>query len=140
MRPREGEFAACAVGIAGERPPDRAGGCPKIAGTLPAARALIRCDSEHWERATHPHGGRRRGAGLCVRVMSESQRHSDKPGLDADARAFLGRQLRNYYDQLRYSNVSDALAQLLYQFETGTIEDRQRTGAPVDTAPQDRRS
>lgn len=54
--------------------------------------------------------------------MPDNQLHSEKPTLDANARALLGRQLRSYYERLRYTTVSESLAQLLYQFETGTIE------------------
>lgn len=46
-----------------------------------------------------------------------------KPGLDPNVRIILGRQLRNYYDRMRETNVSESLAQLLRQFEANTGED-----------------
>lgn len=59
--------------------------------------------------------------GLRPRVMPDNQLLSHKPALDANARALLGRQLRSYYERLRSTTVSESLAQLLYQFETGAI-------------------
>jgi hypothetical protein len=61
--------------------------------------------------------------GLRAHVMSDNPSLSHKPVLDANARALLGRQLRSYYDRLRQTTVSESLAQLLHQFETGAIED-----------------
>jgi hypothetical protein len=55
--------------------------------------------------------------------MPDNPSLSHKPLLDASARALLGRQLRGYYDRLRHTTVSESLAQLLHQFETGAIED-----------------
>jgi hypothetical protein len=58
----------------------------------------------------------------CARVMSDNSSLSHKAALDAGARALLGRQLRSYYDRLRQTTVSDSLAQLLHQFETGALD------------------
>jgi hypothetical protein len=64
--------------------------------------------------------------------MSDNPVLTHKPGLDANARTLLGRQLRSYYDRLRQTTVSDSLAELLHQFETGAIEngDKHIPGAP----------
>ena len=70
--------------------------------------------------------------GLRARVMSDNPVLTHKPGLDSNARALLGRQLRSYYDRLRQTTISDSLAELLHQFETGAIEndDKHAPGAP----------
>jgi hypothetical protein len=70
--------------------------------------------------------------GLRARVMSDNPALSHKAVLDANARALLGRQLRSYYDRLRQTTVSDSLAELLHQFETGAIEadDKHEPNAP----------
>jgi hypothetical protein len=76
--------------------------------------------------------------GLRAGVMSDNPSLtdlSDKPVLDANARAVLGRQLRSYYDRLRQTTVSDSLARLLHQFETGAIEDEDtRAQSPTPQA------
>jgi hypothetical protein len=72
--------------------------------------------------------------GLCAHIMSDNPVLSHKPGLDANARALLGRQLRGYYDRLRQTTVSDSLAELLHQFETGAIDESKKQ-AP-NAAPQ----
>jgi hypothetical protein len=64
--------------------------------------------------------------GLRARIMSDNTSLSHKPVLDANARALLGRQLRSYYDRLRQTTVSESLAELLHQFETGAIEDEDK--------------
>jgi hypothetical protein len=74
--------------------------------------------------------------GLRARVMSDNPVLSHKPGLDANARAHLGRQLRGYYDRLRQTTVSDSLAELLHQFETGAIEEGDKQ-APKAAPPAD---
>lgn len=53
-----------------------------------------------------------------------------KPGLDPNVRVILGRQLRNYYDRMRETSVSESLAQLLKQFEANTAEGSENPAEP----------
>jgi hypothetical protein len=53
----------------------------------------------------------------------------NKPALDPNARAILGRQLCNYYDRMRQTAVSDSLAQLLRQLETNDPQENGRSSA-----------
>lgn len=72
--------------------------------------------------------------GLRAWIMSDNPSLSHKPVLDSNARALLGRQLRSYYDRLRQTTVSDSLAELLHQFETGAIEDNKHAPNPAPPA------
>jgi hypothetical protein len=59
-----------------------------------------------------------------------------KPALDPNARVLLGRQLRDYYDRMRQTTVSESLAQLLHQFEISNARDEERPGpSPAGAAP-----
>jgi hypothetical protein len=51
------------------------------------------------------------------------------PALDPNARAILGRQLRNYYDRMRQTAVTDSLAQLLRQLEMSGPQENEPPGA-----------
>lgn len=66
--------------------------------------------------------------------MSEDELKLKKPALDPNARALLGRQLRDYYDRMRQMAVSDSLAQLLHQFEVGSMQDNERS-SPAQSNP-----
>jgi len=69
--------------------------------------------------------------------MPDDELPPDKPSLDPNARVILGRQLRNYYDGMRQTTVSESLAQLLQQLETGTAQGNERPGSPqAGAAPQ----
>jgi hypothetical protein len=69
--------------------------------------------------------------------MPEDELKQRKPALDPNARVLLGRQLRDYYDRMRNTAVSDSLAQLLQQFEASTTQVNERQGSPqADPAPQ----
>jgi hypothetical protein len=68
--------------------------------------------------------------------MHDDQLTPNKPGLDPAARLILGRQLRNYYESMRQSTVSESLARLLRQFESNSAQDSQQTaGEPADATP-----
>jgi len=47
-----------------------------------------------------------------------------KAALDREVRVFLGHRLRAYYDHIRQTPVSDALAHLLEQIEPNTDQER----------------
>lgn len=69
--------------------------------------------------------------------MPEDELKLKKPSLDPNARALLGRQLRDYYDRMRQMAVSESLATLLHQFEMGSMQDNERSTPPQSNpAPQ----
>jgi hypothetical protein len=69
--------------------------------------------------------------------MPDDQIAPNKPGLDPAARLILGRQLRNYYDSMRQSTVSESLAQLLRQFENSASQDNEQiSGEPAAAMPR----
>lgn len=66
--------------------------------------------------------------------MPDDKSAPPNPTLDPDARIILGRQLREYYERLRQTTVSDPLAQLLRQFETGAAPESAQSAARVGAA------
>ena len=62
--------------------------------------------------------------------MSEDELKQRKALLDPNARVILGRQLRDYYDRMRQTAVSDSLAQLLRQFEASATQVNERQNSP----------
>jgi hypothetical protein len=70
--------------------------------------------------------------------MPDDELKPKKVGLDPGTRALLGRQLRDYYDRMRQTTVSDSLAQLLQQVEIGTAQGGERPSASQADAASNR--
>lgn len=69
--------------------------------------------------------------------MPDEELNTKRPALDPNARVILGRQLRDYYDRMRQTTVSESLAQLLRQFEESTARENEWPGpSQAGAAPQ----
>jgi hypothetical protein len=53
-----------------------------------------------------------------------------RPTLDPGARVILGQKLREYYERMRQTAVSDSLAQLLRQFEAAAVPESVQSATP----------
>lgn len=68
--------------------------------------------------------------------MSEQELKTRKPALDPNARILLGRQLRDYYERMRQTTVSESLAELLRQFEISSAGDERSGPSQAGATPQ----
>jgi len=61
--------------------------------------------------------------------MPDNKSAPTRPTLDPGARVVLGHQLRDYYERMRQTTISDSLAQLLRQFETAAAPEAEQSAA-----------